>query len=268
MRVLSVLPAPSHIVSDAHLGAAPERAESELLALLAHVRTAGGSLVVNGDLFDFWFEWKSVIPRRAFRILAALRALTDRGIPVVWTAGNHDCWGGEILRNDVGVWYQLDAWEGEIAGWRSRVEHGDGLREEEDRTYRRMRPIMRNRLAIRAFRALHPDLATRIATSTSGASRHSGTPDEGEALRAVAFAALSQRLDLQLLVYGHSHIGVVERGPHGVYANAGGWMERPTYLVVTPERISLREWNGSADGTELDAVDRGSEKPRSDAQEI
>jgi UDP-2,3-diacylglucosamine hydrolase len=266
--VLPVLPAPSYIVSDAHLGASPPRAEDELLALLAHVRTAGGSLVVNGDLFDFWFEWRTVIPRRAFRVLAALRALTDRGIPIVWTAGNHDCWGGEVLRNDVGVWYQVDPWEGEIAGWRARVEHGDGLRDEEDRNYRRIRPIMRNRLAIRAFRALHPDLATRIAVSMSGTSREHGAPDEGEALRAVAFATLSRRSDVDLLVYGHSHICVVERGPHGVYANAGGWMERPTYLVVTPERISLREWNGSAEGLELDAVDRSAEEPFSDAEKV
>jgi hypothetical protein len=125
---------------------------------------------------------------------------------------------------------------------------------------------MRIRLAIRAFRALHPDLATRIATSTSGASRQHGAPDEGEEMRAVAFATLAQRPDLDLLVYGHSHICFVERGPHGVYANAGGWMERPTYLVVTPERISLREWNGSADGTELDAVNRSAEETLSDAQ--
>lgn len=263
-----MLLAPCYVVSDAHLGAADARAEEELLALLSIVRSTAGSLVINGDLFDFWFEWRTVIPRRAFRVLAALRAITDRGVPIIWTAGNHDCWGGEVLRQDVGAWYQLDPWEGDIAGWRTRVEHGDGLRAVEDRTYRRVRPIMRNRWAIRAFRALHPDLATRIATATSGASRDHRAIDEGEALRQIAFATLSQRTDLDLLIFGHSHIPTLERDPRGIYANAGGWAEHPTYLVIGEDRISLREWNGSAEGVELDAVDRGAEEPLADAEEL
>lgn len=265
---MRVLQAPCYVVSDAHLGAADPRAEEELLALLSIVRTTAGSLVINGDLFDFWFEWRTVIPRRAFRVLAALRAITDRGVPIVWTAGNHDCWGGEVLKEDIGAWYQLDPWEGEIAGWRTRVEHGDGLRDREDRAYRAVRPVMRHPWAIRAFRALHPDLATRIATSASGASRDHRALDEGEALRVSAFAALGRRRDLDLLIYGHSHIPVVLNAPRGVYANAGGWAERPTYLIITEERVGLYEWNGLADGTELDAVYRGAEKSLPDAEEL
>jgi UDP-2,3-diacylglucosamine hydrolase len=262
-----VLPAPCHIVSDAHLGIEAGRAEEEMLTFLEFVRATGGSLVINGDLFDFWFEWRTVIPRPAFRVLSALRAITDRGSPIVWVAGNHDCWGGEVLRRDIGAWYQQDPWEGEIAGWRTRVEHGDGLREVEDRRYRMWRPLMRSGIAIRAFRALHPDLATRIATATSGASRHRRSPDEGEVLRAIAFKTLDGRTDLDLLVFGHSHMAALERGSSGVYANAGGWAERPTYLRVTAERIELREWNGSADGVQLDALDRRTEKSLAEAQE-
>ena len=102
------------------------------------------SLVINGDLFDFWFEWKTVIPRRSFRALAALAELRDAGVEVLWVAGNHDCWGGEILREDVGVSYNVGPWEGSIAGWNVRIEHGDGLRDREDRGYRMIRPIMRH----------------------------------------------------------------------------------------------------------------------------
>lgn len=260
-----MLAPPCYVVSDAHLGTATPRAEEELLAFLGMVRGSAGSLVINGDLFDFWFEWRTVIPRLAFRVLAALRGITDVGIPVVWVAGNHDCWGGTVLRQDVGVWYQLDPWEGEIAGWRTRVEHGDGLRDREDRWYRAIRPVMRNPWAIRAFRALPADLATSIATSSSGASRGHRAPDDGEALRAVAFAALARRTDLDLLIYGHSHVPTVERAPRGIYANAGGWEERPTFLVITAERLSLREWNGSADGAELDAIDRSAQESLADA---
>jgi UDP-2,3-diacylglucosamine hydrolase len=109
------------------------------------------------DLFDFWFEWKRVIPRAGYRVLAALADLADDGVEIVWIAGNHDCWGGEVLRHDVGVQYVLGTWRGEIAGWVTRIDHGDGLRDVEDRRYRALRVVLRNGLAIRAFRWLHPD---------------------------------------------------------------------------------------------------------------
>src|SRR5687768_18131100 len=99
---------------------------------------------------------------------------------ILWLAGNHDCWGGEILRQDVGVDYHIGPWTGDLAGWRSRVEHGDGLRQQEDRGYRVIRPVMRNALAIRAFRALHPDWATRLAQGSSDASREYRARDRSE----------------------------------------------------------------------------------------
>ena len=76
-----------------------------------------------------------VIPRNSFRALAAL-ADSRSGVAVLWIAGNHDCWGGEILRRDIGVDYHVGAWEGNLAGWKARIEHGDGLRDKEDRGYR------------------------------------------------------------------------------------------------------------------------------------
>lgn len=261
-----MLPEPCYIISDAHLGVGTARAEAELLGFLDHARRTAGSLAINGDLFDFWFEWKTVIPRLAFRVLASLRSITEAGIHVLWVAGNHDCWGGDMLRDEVGVAYQLDPWEGDIAGWQTRLEHGDGIRGREDRRYRMIRPVMRNRLAIAAFRALHPDFATRVATASSGASRTHGTTDEGDALRAIGFATLGARPDIDLLVYGHSHVPTLERGPHGVFANAGAWLERPTFLAITGQRISLREWDGSAEGMQLDAIDRSAEKPSADIQ--
>ena len=126
------------------------------------------SLLINGDLFEFWFEWKSVVHRSGVRVLAALMDLRDAGVPVTMLAGNHDCWGGDVLR-DAGVDFQFGPWTGSLGGWRARVEHGDGLRAIEDRGYRALRRVLRNRLAIRAFGTLHPDLASRLAMVPSGA---------------------------------------------------------------------------------------------------
>lgn len=251
-----MLRAPCYIVSDAHLGVASLDIERSFVGFLRGLAGRAGSLVINGDLFDFWFEWKSVIPRRSFRALAALADLRDAGVSILWVAGNHDCWGGEILREDVGVDYIVGPWDGAIAGWKVRIEHGDGLREREDRGYRLIRPVMRNRFAIKAFRMLHPDWASRLALGSSTASRVHRARDEGRGLRAHAERQLANAKDLDLLVYGHSHVAALEQMPGGgVFANAGSWLDAPTYLRVTGESVELLEWDGSAEGKRLNSID-------------
>jgi UDP-2,3-diacylglucosamine hydrolase len=255
-----MLAAPCYVISDVHLGHAPDEVERALLGFLRSLPGRAGSLLINGDLFEFWFEWRTVVPRSGVRVLAALMDLRDADIPMTMIAGNHDCWGGDVLR-DAGVRFQTGAWEGALGGWRARVEHGDGLREKEDRGYRALRRVLRNPLAIRAYRLLHPDLATRLALGSSQASRNYQPEDEGRGLRAVAESTLAERADLELLVYGHSHVAHLERMPRGgVYANAGSWLDAPTYLLATPDRIALREWRGSAEGPDLHAFDRITEE--------
>ena len=256
-----MLPAPVHIVSDLHLGAAPAEVEPRFVAFLQAVAKEGGSLVINGDLFDFWFEWRTVIPRAGFRALAALAALRGSGMPVVWIAGNHDCWGGDVLRHDVGVDFR-DEWRGDLGGWRSWLHHGDGLRDVEDRRYRRMRRVLRHPLAIRAFRWIHPDLGSRVASGSSEASRQHRAHDEGSGLQRVAFAALERDPALRLVVFGHSHVAALMRAPGGgVYANAGSWLDAPTYLRVTAERVELRRLAaGSGEGQRLHVLDRAAQE--------
>ena len=228
---------------------------------LRQLQGRAASLVINGDLFEFWFEWRSVIPRSSFRVLAALADLRDAGTAILMIAGNHDCWGGDVLREDVGVDYHVGPWEGSIAGWRSRVEHGDGLRPREDRRYRMIRPLLRSRLAVGLFRWLHPDLATAVAMNSSHASRTYGAMDKGRGLARIAGDMLAARADMDLLIYGHSHVpALAQMSRGGVYANAGSWLDAPTFLRVTPERIELRRWDRSAEGLHLDALDRPAQK--------
>jgi UDP-2,3-diacylglucosamine hydrolase len=256
-----VLNGPCYIVSDLHLGAASHEVERRFLVFLRTLPRTAGSLVINGDLFDFWFEWRSVLPRRGFRVLAALADVVEAGVPVLWIAGNHDCWGGEIIRNDAGVDYHVGAWEGRIAGWQTRVEHGDGLRPVEDRRYRVLRAVLRNPLAIGAMRLLHPDVGTWLATGSSHASRTYRARDGGAGLHAVAMTQLARPAAPELLVFGHSHVATLERGPRrSVYANAGSWMDDSTYLRVTTGQIELRRWGVSAERECLHTIDRGSEE--------
>jgi UDP-2,3-diacylglucosamine hydrolase len=256
-----VLPTPTYVFSDAHLGFATAEVHARVLSFLRHCRGAARAVVINGDLFEFWFEWKTVIPRSSYRILAALADLREAGIPVLMMAGNHDCWGGDVLTRDVGVDYRLEPWEGRVGNWATRIEHGDGLRPREDRGYRALRRLLRNPLAIRAFRWLHPDLATPLAGGSSNASRTYAARDQGRGLLDSARRTMAGRADLELLLYGHSHVPALARiSPTQVYANAGSWLDRPTFIRVTDDRVALREWNGSAESADLDALDRSAEK--------
>jgi len=257
-----VLTAPCYVIADTHIGVVPpemERALRDWLdARLSEVRRGQPlSILINGDLFEFWFEWRTVIPRPAFRILAALAALHDAGVPILWIAGNHDCWGGEVIRHDVGAVYHVGPWLGSLAGWRTRVEHGDGLRQHEDRRYRALRTVLRNPLATRAFRWLPPDLATRLAFTSSQTSRTTRARDGGVGLRRVALDYLAAPDAPELVILGHSHVETIERAPGGgIYANPGSWLNAPTYLRVDTDRIELRRWEANGVDTVVEAMEK------------
>jgi UDP-2,3-diacylglucosamine hydrolase len=243
-----VLPSPCYVISDAHLGVAGRPAELSLVRFLEYARRDAGSLLINGDLFDFWFEWRRTMPRAGYRVLAQVAAFADAGLPVLWMAGNHDCWGGAFIREDVGAQYHEGPWRGEIAGWKSFVHHGDGLRTVEDKRYRALRVLLRNRAAIWAFRnLLHPDWASRLALGSSAASRTYTPQDRGEGLRQIGRSLLEGDAALDLVLLGHSHVAGIEQGRGtGVIANAGTWLGDSTFLRIDETSIQLCRWRGNA----------------------
>ena len=236
----SSLPAPAFVISDAHLGAAGTDAERSLVAFAEMARREAKAVVINGDLFDFWFEWRHVMPRTGYRALAALASLREAGVEVLWVAGNHDCWGGDALV-DAGVTYHVGPWRGRIGGWETLIEHGNGLRDVVDAPYRRLRAVLRNPFAIWAFRhLLHPDWAVALARRTSHTSRNMRPGDKGEGLRRVALDRLAADPALRLYVFGHSHAEELGRSPAGgLYANPGAWMDGPNALLVRNDSVAL-----------------------------
>lgn len=263
-----MLPLPIHLLSDAHVGAAPSATTDALLRFLRQLRGQPGSLVLNGDVLDFWFEWRRSIPSFALPVLGAIAELRASGMPVVWIAGNHDCWGGDVLRTLVGVVYQTTPFRAQIGRWDMEVEHGDGLRGDADRGYLRVKPILRHPLSVRAFRLLHPDWGTRLALGTSEASRVHSAEDNGIGLRDVALARIAAPGGPNLVVFGHSHVAGLTRAPNGgVYANPGGWGDVPRYLRVSAARLELLEPLASGEDRCLDAIEYGPDELLTDATE-
>jgi UDP-2,3-diacylglucosamine hydrolase len=262
-----VLPSPVLVFGDSHLGIAPPDAERDLLRLLREVPTRARSLVIMGDLFDFWFSWRHVMPRTGFRVLAALTDLREAGIPVVWIGGNHDCWGGETLQELTGAHYTLDPWHGQLGAWRTTLTHGDGLREVEDRPYRRLRRVLRHPLAIRAYGWLHPNHATALALRSSHTSRHRRASDEGRGLEEVAASWMQAPGDPELVIFGHSHVPALTRAGRGIYANAGAWYLDRQFLSITDDAIARIRWTGSAEGDVLDVIERRTEESLPEREE-
>lgn len=253
-----MLPTPSIVAGDAHLGVASPAAEKELLGLLRAVPGMGRSLVIMGDLFDFWFAWKHAMPRVGFRVLAALADLTESGIPVVWIGGNHDCWSGEAIREETGVNYTLRPWRDRIGPWDVLLEHGDGLRKS-DGPYRRLRTVLRHPLSAAAFGWLHPNLASWLASKSSDTSRNARAHDEGVELRSIGEDIIAREDGPDIVIHGHSHVPMLVRAAGGIYANAGAWYLDQQFLTIDDESISLNQWKSAAAPQLIQRADRGNE---------
>jgi UDP-2,3-diacylglucosamine hydrolase len=233
------------IVSDAHLGrSTPPEA---FLRFLASVPDLGGHLVVNGDLFDFWFEYRTVVPRRAFPVVSALHRLAGAGIRLTVTGGNHDRWGRTFWREEVGATFHPDGGRLAVAGWRCAVLHGDGVNETHVAA-RILHTVTRWPVTAAAFRWLHPDLGLRLVDVLSGRlarqTRHGAVLERAAAAQAAwARDFLGREPDVDVLIMGHTHRAALDPvGPGRWYVNPGAWCEGGRYALLTETGPLLRRF--------------------------
>ncbi|MDX1631523.1 MAG: UDP-2,3-diacylglucosamine diphosphatase, partial [Thermoanaerobaculia bacterium] len=154
----------------------PER-ERSFLDWLRHAGDRAGRIVINGDLFDFWFEFRGGIPRGHAPVLDALGGIAASGVPVILMGGNHDWWGGSFLREEVGVEFLQEPVVRELAGRSCLLAHGDGLGDG-DRAYRLIRRALRARLPRWLFGWLPPEMGSAVARRVSGTEKRGGEPSE------------------------------------------------------------------------------------------
>ncbi|MBP1648715.1 MAG: lpxH [Bacteroidetes bacterium] len=238
-----------YFISDVHLGLGSKEQErtkeDRLLSFLKAILPSAEKLFIVGDLFDFWFEYRTVVPKGFHRTLSALQDLTDHRIPVEYLAGNHDYWIGDFFAAELGMTLRFDPYEADLQGKRVFLHHGDGLAQN-DHGYRMIKPILRNRWSIRAYRWLHPDLGVRLARRSSQTSRvYTSTKDYGEEEEGMlAFARQKIRDGLDIVVMGHRHKPRITPVEHGTYVNLGDWIEFFTYGEMSQGHMSLNTWDG------------------------
>ncbi len=235
------------VVSDAHLGVTPPATEAGLLSFLEAVPDLGDCLLVNGDLFDFWFSYGRVIPRRGFHVAAALARLRLR-VPIVMVGGNHDRWGGDFWVRDIGIRFEPHRATFELGTRRVAAIHGDGLTEPRLRATLLHRAINHPFTAV-VYRAIHPEIGLRVVDALSP---HLGdhSPDPAKLARAVerqttwVSALLEREPELGLVIMGHTHqAALAEVAPGRHYLNPGAWFDGFRYAIATESGAELRHFN-------------------------
>jgi len=236
--------------SDVHLGFGSREAEkareNRLLAFLEAVRPHTEQLFILGDLFDFWFDYRTVIPRGFHRTLAALQAYTDGGRPVHYLVGNHDCWMGDFFATEIGARVYEEPFEIALQGKRLLLHHGDGLAQK-DLGYRLIKPVLRSKFNRALYRWLHPDIGVRLARGSSRSSReYTSTKDYGESPGMEEFARRRIEGGVDYVLMGHLHTPVYKPMGSGAYVNLGDWMEHSTYAVLDSGVLTLKTWSAEA----------------------
>ncbi len=237
----------TYFFSDVHLGLGPKeddrKREDEVIRFLDAVKEDGRELFILGDLFDYWFEYKSVVPKGYFRLFSRLAELRSQGIVISYLAGNHDFWLKGYLTEELGIAIYPDPVERTIGGKRFYLHHGDGLLRN-DTGYRILKRVLRNRVNIFLFSLLHPDLTSWIARWSSRTSRAYTSKKTFEGNDMVEFARTKISEGIDVVIMGHNHQSVFKELDHGVYVNIGDWLDEYTYAVFDGTKIQLKRWTG------------------------
>jgi UDP-2,3-diacylglucosamine hydrolase len=241
------MPADSVVfLSDAHLGALPREAEASrerrLTSFLASLPGRASSLYIVGDLFDFWYEYRTAIPRRLFGTLSALQRVREAGIEITYLNGNHDFWLGTFMAEELGIRTVDGAVTVEQQGRRLWVHHGDGLIGG-DLGYKFLRGVLRSPAAIGAYGWLHPDLGIPLAHAVSEMSRRSrGEPPlrPEKIWNEIAEPRFKEGYDG--VIIGHFHHAYEQRENGRELFILGDWIERFTYLELQDGKLALATW--------------------------
>ena len=163
----------AYFIADLHLGATYDRQSREVelsaVRFLESIKGEAAEIYLMGDVLDYWFEYKHVVPKGYVRFLGKLAELSDSGIKITWMIGNHDIWIFDYLPKELGIKVVDGMLESEVIGTRMCLQHGDGVGG--NRKFRMMRSIFRNRVCQRLYSGIHPRWTVGFAYGWSRRSR-------------------------------------------------------------------------------------------------
>ena len=218
-----------YFLSDLHLGASYDEdtriRERKVVSFFDSITDTAEEIYLVGDILDYWFEYRYVVPKGYVRFFGKLAELADKGIKITWLIGNHDIWIFDYLPSELGITVVDGLLDCEIMGSRFVLEHGDGVWQK-DRKFRLLRKFFRNRICQKLFAGIHPRWTVPFALNWSSHSRktgqsglserdktierskemgYKGLPQNIEALEKFSLGYLAENPDVKYFIYGHLH---------------------------------------------------------------
>lgn len=236
--------------SDNHLGApdaaASKPREKKFVSWLNTIENDAAAIFLLGDLFDFWFEYKTVVPKGFVRVLGKLAQMRDAGIPIYFFVGNHDLWMNDYFKTELNIPVYQNPQLFEFNAKRFFIGHGDGLGPG-DKGYKRMKKVFTSPVFQWLFRWVHPDIGVRVAQYLSVKNKLiSGDDDqhflgeENEWLATYAKRKL-ETAHYDYFIFGHRHLPMtIEVGKNATYYNLGDWINFYTYGVFDGNEFELK----------------------------
>ncbi|MCD8292398.1 MAG: UDP-2,3-diacylglucosamine diphosphatase [Prevotellaceae bacterium] len=243
-----------YFLSDAHLGSRAiehgRTQERRLVNFLDSIKEKASAVYLLGDMFDFWYEFKLVVPKGYTRFLGKLSELTDRGVEVHYFTGNHDIWCGDYLTRECGVTLHREPITVELYGKEFYIAHGDGLGDTE-KSFKLLRALFHSHTAQCLFSALHPRWSVEIGLEWAKHSRmkreDGREPDYmGEAREYLVLYTkeyLKTHPDINYFIYGHRHIELdLLLSATSRMLIVGDWINLFTYAVFDGERMFMENY--------------------------
>ena len=241
-----------YFLSDFHLGA-PDAAsslqrEKRIVRFLESIKNDAEQIFIVGDLFDFWFEYSTVVPKGYTRILGTLAHLTDAGIRIHFFVGNHDMWMRDYFQSELNIPVYFEPKTFEFSGKKFYIGHGDGLGPG-DKGYKFLKNIFRNKICQWMFGIIPPAIGMGIANYFSRKSRAaaSGQPErflgENNEWVLIYSKEILQNEHYDYLIFGHRHLPIdctINEKSH--YINLGEWMNYNSYAVFDGEKVELKNY--------------------------
>lgn len=243
--------------SDHHLGAPTMGLsfprEQKFVAWLDRVKEDAAAIFLLGDLFDFWFEYSTVVPKGFTRTLGKLAEITDSGIPIYYFVGNHDLWMNGYFEEELNIPVFHSPQEFQINGQLFLIGHGDGLGPG-DKGYKRMKKVFTHPFSKWLYNWLHPDLGVKLAQYLSVKNKMiSGEEDvkflgeENEWLAHYCKRKLEKQ-HYDYFVFGHRHLPLeIHLNERSTYINLGDWISHFTYAVYDGKKLALETYTSSSE---------------------
>jgi UDP-2,3-diacylglucosamine hydrolase len=241
-----------YFASDFHLGTPDHQSsiarEKKITRWLDRAAEDAAAIFLLGDIFDFWFEYKKVVPKGFVRFQGKLAAIADSGIPIYIFTGNHDLWMFDYFKKEFGIPVYHNPVKLDVDGTKFLVGHGDGLGPG-DNKYKRLKKLFTNRLAQRSFAFLHPSIGVGLAHRWSRQSRLANTKYEDQFYGVnehllIYCKEIEARDHHDYYIFGHRHLVLdMEVGKSSRYLNSGDWVNHSNYIVFDGQTCQMVEFS-------------------------